>query len=215
MARQVRPQERGSGPGLHDRPQGFRRPTTTPVPDELFDQYLEELSGAELKVLLYIIRRTLGFKKNRDAISFNQFLKGIQTRDGRVLDKGCGIKSSSTLSIALDALYEKGLINRWRQRDERGENEVTVYSLRFDGEEGCEGDEDDPRVDDSGGPKGVLRISKDSTSEIAAAGTAKSEGPVLRESQQHETVKQYTERNNNRCSDPRPPRRLTRVLLLL
>jgi hypothetical protein len=28
------------------------------VPDQLFDELLVELSGAELKVLLYIIRRT-------------------------------------------------------------------------------------------------------------------------------------------------------------
>jgi hypothetical protein len=47
---------------------GFRRPTTTPVPDELFDEWLAVLSGAELKCLLYIVRRTLGFKKDADAI---------------------------------------------------------------------------------------------------------------------------------------------------
>jgi hypothetical protein len=41
---------------------GFLRPTTTPTPDEIFDVWLSELTGSELKVLLYIVRRTFGFK---------------------------------------------------------------------------------------------------------------------------------------------------------
>jgi hypothetical protein len=42
---------------------GFQFPTTTPVPDEVFDVLMPQLRGAELKVLLYICRRTFGFKK--------------------------------------------------------------------------------------------------------------------------------------------------------
>jgi hypothetical protein len=41
---------------------GFLSPRYTQVPDELFDELMAYLSGAELKVLLYIIRRTFGFK---------------------------------------------------------------------------------------------------------------------------------------------------------
>jgi hypothetical protein len=51
---------------------GFRSPTTTPVPDEVFDDLIADLTGAELKVLLYICRRTFGFKKDRDSISLNR-----------------------------------------------------------------------------------------------------------------------------------------------
>ncbi len=69
---------------------GFRFPNTTPVPDELFDELLADLSGAELKVLMYICRRTFGFKKERDTISLSQIASGIVTREGRVLDKGTG-----------------------------------------------------------------------------------------------------------------------------
>jgi hypothetical protein len=58
---------------------GYSKPNYTPVPDELFDEQLPDLSGAELKVLLYIIRRTFGFKKERDNISLNQLLHGITT----------------------------------------------------------------------------------------------------------------------------------------
>ena len=47
----------------HKRFKGYSKPNYTPVPDELFDEQLPDLSGAELKVLLYIIRRTFGFKR--------------------------------------------------------------------------------------------------------------------------------------------------------
>src|SRR5947207_13946810 len=87
--------------------EGFANPTTTPVPDVVFDQFLSRLGEAELKALLYIIRRTFGFKKDRDPISFNQFLRGITTRDGRILDEGCGVKDRTTLSKALKSLDAK------------------------------------------------------------------------------------------------------------
>jgi hypothetical protein len=118
-----------------DRPQfhfeGFENPTTTPVPDAVFDVLMPELGEAELKALLYIIRRTFGFKRDRDPISFNQFLRGITTRDGRVLDRGCGIKDRTTLSKALKSLEGKGVIQSEKGVDERGENVTTVYRLRF------------------------------------------------------------------------------------
>src|SRR5215207_5039046 len=111
--------------------EGFANPTTTPVPDVVFDAFLGQLGEAELKALLYIIRRTFGFKKDRDPISFNQFLKGITTRDGRTLDGGCGVKDRTTLSKALKSLEAKGIITSHKGIDERGENYTTIYQLRF------------------------------------------------------------------------------------
>jgi hypothetical protein len=111
--------------------QGFDSPNTTPVPDVVFDQLLSRLKEAELKALLYIIRRTFGFKKDRDPISFNQFLRGITTREGRVLDQGCGVKDRTTLSKALKSLEAKGIVVSHKGMDERGENYTTVYELRF------------------------------------------------------------------------------------
>lgn len=110
---------------------GFALPTTTPVPDELFDELLSELTGAELKALLYIVRRTFGFKKSFDAISFNQFLRGITTRDGRQLDRGCGVRDRTTLSKSLAHLEAMGVVVSEKAQDERGENETTTYALRF------------------------------------------------------------------------------------
>ncbi len=88
---------------------GFRSPIYTPVPDELFDELLVELSGAELKALLYIVRRTFGFKRDSDNISLSQMLQGIRTRDGRVLDRGVGL-SKKTLLLALRSLEDRGII---------------------------------------------------------------------------------------------------------
>jgi Bacteriophage replication protein O len=110
---------------------GFDNPTTTPVPDVVFDRLLAHLGEAELKALLYVIRRTFGFKKDRDPISFNQFLKGIVTRDGRQLDEGCGIRNRTALSKALKSLESKGILISDKGVDERGENTTTVYRLRF------------------------------------------------------------------------------------
>lgn len=111
--------------------EGFESPNTTPVPDVVFDRLLARLGEAELKALLYIIRRTFGFKKDRDPISFNQFLKGIVTQDGKVLDEGCGVRDRTTLSKALQSLEAKGIVTSEKGTDSRGENTTTVYRLRF------------------------------------------------------------------------------------
>jgi len=107
------------------------RPTTTPLPDEIYDEWVPLLGEAELKVLLYIVRRTLGFHKGTDAISLTQFARGIVTRDGRVLDKGCGITSRATLIRALTALEGKGLIITRKGRSGAGGHTVTIYGLSW------------------------------------------------------------------------------------
>src|SRR3954467_12959511 len=88
---------------------GFRSPNYTQVPDELFDELLSVLSGAELKVLLYIIRRTFGFKRDADAISLSQMMSGIVTHDGDRLDRGVGL-SKPTLLQALRSLEANNII---------------------------------------------------------------------------------------------------------
>ena len=112
---------------------GFEQSNTTPVPDVLFDELLEKLTGAELKVLLYIIRRTAGFKKTTDAISLTQFEKGITTRDGKQLDRGCGIKRRQTIVDALVSLEKKGCIVSYKTKTNEGDDATTVYQIRFKG----------------------------------------------------------------------------------
>jgi Bacteriophage replication protein O len=109
---------------------GFHSPNYTMVPDQLFDELLVELSGAELKALLYITRRTFGFKRESDAISLAQMLWGITTKDGRVLDRGVGLSKPSLLS-ALRNLIARNIIEIERHRSAARGDEPTVYRLRF------------------------------------------------------------------------------------
>jgi phage replication O-like protein O len=91
---------------------------------------MPQLSGAELKVLLYICRRTFGFKKDSDTISLHQIAQGIKTRDGRVLDGGTGL-CKRHVQRALKVLEKKNIIQVTRKVDETGLNEVNTYSLNM------------------------------------------------------------------------------------
>lgn len=115
--------------------EGFDVPGTTPVPDVVFDKLLSKLTGNELKVLLYIIRRTYGFGKNADAISLSQFREGIKTRDEngdeKVLDEGCGIGHNRTILVALASLEQKGCVTSKKRNTNAGDSDTTIYKLRF------------------------------------------------------------------------------------
>jgi phage replication O-like protein O len=103
---------------------GFTSPNYTQVPDELFDTLMVELSGAELKVLLYIIRRTFGFKRDSDTISLSQMLGGLRASDGRQLDQGAGL-TKKPLPAALRSLAERGVILIERRTSAERGNEPT------------------------------------------------------------------------------------------
>jgi len=107
---------------------GYASPNYTPVPDELFDEQLPDLSGAELKVLLYVIRRTFGFKRESDNISLSQMLNGLRSRDGRQLDRGVGL-TKKTLLLAIKSLEEKQIVFTERRRSLVNGDEPTSYRL--------------------------------------------------------------------------------------
>ena len=81
---------------------GFQVPNTTPVPNEIINGWAMKLKGSELKVLLLVVRKTLGWvvnsktgmRKEEDWISYSQ------------LKKTTGL-SSQPLSAAIDALCGK------------------------------------------------------------------------------------------------------------
>ena len=114
----------------HFRYEGFSNPNGTVVPDDVFDVLMPELTEAELRVLLYVVRRTFGFKKNSDAISLSQMVSGIQTRDGRVLDRGTGMTRRGVMK-GVAGLREKGIVQVEARVSEDGVNQVNVYALRF------------------------------------------------------------------------------------
>lgn len=108
---------------------GFKSPNTTPVPDELIDEVMHILSGSELKVLLYIVRRTYGFKKTSDDICLDQICGGIVKKNGDRLDHGTGL-SRETAVKAIRGLRAKGII----VQKKNGPAPAT-YFLHFDGDE--------------------------------------------------------------------------------
>jgi len=121
-----------SSPAHHQSPfEGHPLPNFTPVPNVFFDEVITGLSGNEIKALCYIYRRTFGFQRFSDSISFNQFLTGITTQDGRVLDKGCGITNRTRLSEALKSLETKGIIAVHRSTTEKGDANTTIYTPKF------------------------------------------------------------------------------------
>lgn len=152
--------------------QGFRFPNTTPVPDELFDELLADLSGAEVKVILYICRRTFGFKKDSDNISLNQMLHGIIKRDGEQLDRGVGL-SKPTLLRTLKDLIQKNIITAEQRNSEERGHEPTNYRLN---------------IVDPLGQKMTLGVSQNFTKPLVK----KSTKPYIQETVVQQTVLQET-----------------------
>jgi len=109
---------------------GFSNPNGTIVPDDVFDVLMPQLTDPELRVLLYIIRRTFGFKRDHDDISLKQMVEGIRTRNGRVLDRGTGI-SKAGVARGLKGLQVKGIIVAEHNSSAERGNEPTTYALRF------------------------------------------------------------------------------------
>jgi hypothetical protein len=169
---------------------GFDNPNTTPVPDLFFDEIMTNLKEAELRVMLYIFRRTFGFKRKADDISFNQFLHGItRKKDSSRQDHGCGIKNRTALSKALKSLEQMGLITSEKRKDKTGENLTTVYKLRFKKEKSSDSQptEEDTDIDTE---QGVVR-------QTYQGGSTPNVPPVVRQTYPQETVKQETEDLSN------------------
>jgi len=85
-------------------------PNSTQIPNLILDFLRPQLSEAERECILYICRRTYGFHKDEDQISFSQFVNGIRSREGKVLDLGTGL-SRRSVAEALKNLYKAGAIN--------------------------------------------------------------------------------------------------------
>jgi len=125
--------------------------STTATPDWVFDDVAPDLTEAPLKALLYIVRRTSGFRKLADAISLSQFQHGITTRDGRQLDKGAGIKNRTVLLRALDELEARGIIGHQDALRDDGGHATTVYYLLGPGQGGGAVAAPPPHPPDAGG----------------------------------------------------------------
>jgi hypothetical protein len=102
------------------------------VRDERIDELLADLWGAELKLLLFVMRRTFGFNRGRDRTSLAQMVHGVTTREGQVLHRGDGL-TKPTLLGALRSLQAKGVPLAERRGFAAKGDEPTGYALRFAG----------------------------------------------------------------------------------
>lgn len=78
----------------------------------IINGFVRQLTGAEFKVLWYILRRTYGWQKDRDKVSLTQFEKGIfSKKKDRWIDRGTGLARQSIIN-ALNGLIENGFIRK-------------------------------------------------------------------------------------------------------
>jgi hypothetical protein len=97
---------------------GILVPSAFQVPNEVVDEgWLKELGGADVKVLLYIIRKTFGYNKIvGDQIPLSQIIQGT------------GLSRQSALS-SIAVLEACGLIRVVRGQSADGTKHVNFYKL--------------------------------------------------------------------------------------
>jgi len=108
---------------------GYRGPRFTPIPDEFLDHQLADLTSAEAKVMLFLFRKTYGYRKSADRVSFAQLQRGTMSSDGTIIDRGTGL-SKATIWRALKGLQQKRLIEVYRQTTPAGDPDVNYYRIR-------------------------------------------------------------------------------------
>ncbi len=137
---------------------GYRGPRFTPIPDEFLDHQLAHISSAEAKVMLFLFRKTYGYRKSGDHVSLAQLEYGTVSSDGTIIDRGSGL-SRATIWRALKGLQEKGLIEVHRQTTPAGDSDVNYYRIReaLGPEHRDEADEPGPP---SGSPKPRARATR-------------------------------------------------------
>lgn len=105
-------------------------PNSFQTPNGYVDDIMPYLTGEEYKVLIYAVRRILGFQKRQDHISLSQFTDGTKSvKDGHTLDSGTGL-SRETVKNCLDNLVKFGLMVKEAENDHRT-NEGTLWSLQW------------------------------------------------------------------------------------
>ncbi len=113
----------------------------TQIPDAYFDEVMAPLGPSAFTVLMYVSRRTFGFKRHSDQISLDQICHGIVTTevraaDGTVikparhLDHGTGL-AKSTVVRALDRLIVAGLIRKRHNADPHRGQLANTYGIVF------------------------------------------------------------------------------------
>ena len=101
----------------------YAAPTYTQIPNIFLDEQINELSLVEIRVLMFIFRRTLGWHKVKDQISICQIEKATK----------CNRKN---VSVAVKSLESRGLIKKI-VAGSRGQ-ELTIYELNMANSNNCD-----------------------------------------------------------------------------
>lgn len=90
-------------------------PNHTQVSNQFLEEYMPQLSGSAVKIFLAICRKTIGWHKETDAISYTQ------------IQKLTGIASPQTVKKAVDELVGRHLIGK-----DGGDGLTARYTLTYD-----------------------------------------------------------------------------------
>jgi hypothetical protein len=103
-------------------------PNSFQYPNYYSDELMYLLSGDEQKILLYTVRRIIGFHKDKDNISLTQYSDGITTRSGQQLDYGTGLNRPAVIS-AIEMLTTCRIITEIKEGHSQ---DGKCYSLQLD-----------------------------------------------------------------------------------
>ena len=97
---------------------GFASPTTVDTPLEFFDLALRLIDNLpEMRVVGYVVRRTLAFEKPMDWISLSQFEHGVTAKDGHPIDYGVNLPRKSIIAGLKRAVAHGWLVKNIRCPD--------------------------------------------------------------------------------------------------
>jgi len=118
----------------------------TQIPDAYFDEVMAPLGPSAFTVLMYVARRTFGFKRHSDQISLDQIsldqichgivTTAVRDADGAVvkparrLDHGTGLAKSTVVRV-IDRLIAAGLLRKRHNTDPRRGQLANTYGIVF------------------------------------------------------------------------------------
>jgi hypothetical protein len=91
------------------------------------DLLMPFLHEAEVRIVVYLVRRTYGFQRDNDTISLDQFVNGLRT-ETRQLDFGAGVSRRAAIS-ALMVLKDMEVVEQLDGGQGRGR--IPVYRLNL------------------------------------------------------------------------------------
>ena len=107
-------------------------PNSFSTPSIIAERLMSHLEDIELRAVVYLNWRTLGFWKRQDRVALSQFAFGIKDADGNVIDEGAGLSVDSARK-ALRSLVAFGIV-RIVKPHSATESLPPEYELNLDGE---------------------------------------------------------------------------------